>query len=239
MTSCTNCDSPMTGNYCATCGQPAHIKRINVHYIMHEIQHVLHVEKGLIYTVKELLIRPGQRVREYITENRNRLVKPVIFIIITSLIYTVISHYFHLDVGYIEFKDTAGSGVNIINDWVQNHYGYSNILMGIFIALWTKLFFRKYGYNFFEILILLCFVMGIGMLLFSVFAIAEGLSHLKLMPISAFVFFVYSAWAIGQFFDKQKFANYLKAFGAYMLGMISFSIVTTLLGVALNVFIAH
>jgi len=34
--------------------------------------------------------------------------------------------------------------------------------MGIVIAMWSGLFFRKYGYNFYEILILLCFVMGMG-----------------------------------------------------------------------------
>ena len=72
-----------------------HLKRIDGHYILHEIEHIFHFERGILYTVRELLIRSGKTVREFITDNRNRLVKPIIFIIITSLIYTLVVHFFN------------------------------------------------------------------------------------------------------------------------------------------------
>jgi hypothetical protein len=230
MDNCTNCSYVVNQNYCPNCGQPSKLKRIDSHYILHEIEHVLHFEKGIFYTIKELLVRPGQNVRAFISENRNRLVKPIIFVIVSSLIYTIISHFFHLEEGYVAYNDAKSSATGVIFNWIQNHYGYANIIMGVFIAFWIKLFFRKYGYNFFEILILLCFVMGVGMLLFSVFAVLEGVTQLHLMQVAGIVGFIYCAWAIGQFFDKTKMANYLKAFAAYVLGMITFTFAAMFVG---------
>lgn len=81
------------------------LKRIDGHYIAHEIEHILHFERGILYTVKGLLIAPGASVRQFINENRSRLVKPIIFIIITSLIYSVVNHFFHIEEGYMQIKE--------------------------------------------------------------------------------------------------------------------------------------
>jgi hypothetical protein len=232
---CRNCSHTVNGNFCGHCGQPVNIKRVDSHYILHEIQHVLHFEKGILYTIKELLIRPGQNIKEFIGDNRSRLVKPILFIIITSLIYTIINHFFHIEQGYIVYTGTKKSAVGSIVDWVQNHYGYGNIMMGIFISFWLKLFFKKYNYNFFEILILLCFVMGVGMLIFSFFAFIEGLTKYSLMKVSGPMGVAYCTWAIAQFFNKKKVSSYLKAFIAYSLGMLTFSISIGGLGILIDI----
>ena len=234
---CTNCDHEINLNYCPNCGQAAKLKRIDGHYIVHEIEHVLHFEKGILYTIKELLTKPGENVRYFISENRSRLVKPIIFIIVTSLIYSLVNHFYHIEEGYVHYDESSKSTTGLIFKWVQDHYGYSNIIMGIFIAVWTKLLFRKYGYNFFEILILLCFVMGIGMLIFALFAFLQGITKIDLMQIAGFVGIAYCTWAIGQFFDKKKPLNYLKAFASYMLGMISSGLFAIALGTLIDSFI--
>lgn len=234
---CTNCDHEINLNYCPNCGQAAKLKRIDGHYIIHEIEHVLHFEKGILYTIRELFLKPGENVRSFISENRSRLVKPIIFIIVTSLIYSVINHFYHIEEGYVHYDESSKSTTGLIFKWVQDHYGYSNIIMGIFIAVWTKLIFRKYGYNFFEILILLCFVMGIGMLIFALFAFLQGIIKIDLMQIAGFVGIAYCSWAIGQFFDKRRPVNYLKAFASYMLGMISSGLFAIGLGTLIDSFI--
>lgn len=197
------------------------LQRIDGHYIIHEIEHVLHFERGILYTVKELILKPGENVRRYISDNRTRLVKPIIFIIVTSLVYSLVNHFFHIEDGYVKYDSSTKSTTSAIFEWVQGHYGYANIVMGIFIAFWAKLFFRKYGYNFFEILILLCFVMGMGMLFCAFFALIQGLTNVNLMQFGGILGVAYCSWAIGQFFDKKKPVNYLKAFAAYCLGMLT------------------
>ncbi|MCF6308781.1 MAG: DUF3667 domain-containing protein [Flavobacteriaceae bacterium] len=234
---CKNCNAKINQNYCPNCGQPTKLKRINGQYILSEIGSVLNFDKGILFTIKELLLRPGQSIRNFVLDDRNRLVKPVIFIIVTSLIYSLINHFFHIEEGYMKFEETKQSTTGHIFIWVQDHYGYANIIMGIFIVLWIKLFFRKYNYNFFEILILLCFIMGIGMLIFSIFAIFKVLTHIDLMQIASIVSVLYSAWAIGQFFDKSKFSNYVKAFFSYLLGFLTFTFTVILIGTLIDLVI--
>lgn len=229
----------VAGNSCINCGQQTNVKRIDRHYIMHEIEHVLHFERGILYTIRELLVRPGENVRYFISEDRSRLVKPVIFIIVTSLIYSLITHFFHLEQGYVNYDEKKESATGVIFKWVQDHYGYGNIIMGIFIALWVKVFFKKYAYNFFEILILLCFAMGIAMLIFAISAIIQGLTQVDLTQIASVVGIGYCSWAIGQFFDKKRIVNYIKALAAYMLGMITFTAAAIMLGALIELMIKH
>ncbi|AWG21512.1 hypothetical protein FFWV33_08205 [Flavobacterium faecale] len=226
---CKNCSQEVNDNFCSHCGQPTAVKRIDGHYIVHEIEHVLHFERGILFTVKELIIAPGETVRNYILDNRNRLVKPIIFIIITSLIYTITANYFHVEDGYMKYDGDQKSALSSIFKWMNAHYGYANIFMGAFIALWAKLLFKKYQFNFFEILIMLCFVMGMGMLFYAVAALVQGLTHLEVMPIGTVVIYIYMTWAIGQFFDKTKKVSYLKAFGATILGSITFVLAVVIL----------
>jgi hypothetical protein len=238
---CKNCNKDINSKFCPDCGQPTSIKRIDGHYIIHEIEHVLHFERGILYTIKELITNPGQNIRNYLDENRSRLVKPIIFIILTSLIYSLTVSIFQIEDGYVKFEgdETKYSTQFKITQWIQSHYGYANLIMGVFIALWVKLFFKKHRLNLFEILILLCFVMGMGMLIFSVFGFIQGLTNLNLMSIGGIVGIGYCSWAIANFFGKKQFINYVKAFFAYILGMITFIFLATGLGILIDIIKGH
>ncbi|WP_233524379.1 DUF3667 domain-containing protein [Mucilaginibacter conchicola] len=215
------------------------MKRVDGHYLAHEIQHQLHFEKGILYTIKELLLRPGRSIRQFISDDRNRLVKPVAFVVIASLVYSTINHFFHIEDGYVSYKEADKSAVGGVFEWMQHHYGYANIIMGVFIALWTKLFFRKHNYNFFEILIVLCFVMGIGMLIFSVFNLIEAFTKIKLMTAAGVIGFAYCTWGIAQFFGGRKVMDYVKSLSAYLLGYLTSMILAILLGVLLDIITKH
>lgn len=236
---CKNCNAEVTSKFCPDCGQPISLKRIDGHYVIHEIEHILHFERGILFTIKELITNPGQNIRNYLSENRSRLVKPIIFIIITSLIYSITTSFFHIEDGYIKFE---GGNLNTpvkIFKWIQSHYGYANIIMGIFITFWLKVFFRKHQYNIFELLILLCFVMGIAMLIFAIFSLIQGVTTINVMNIGGIVGVIYCSWAIGSFFGKEKILNYVKAFFAYTLGMITFTVTSVSLGILIDFIFKH
>jgi hypothetical protein len=238
---CKNCNKEINSKFCPDCGQPTTLKRIDGHYIIHEIEHVLHFERGILYTIRELITNPGQNIRKYLTENRSRLVKPIIFIIITSLIYSITINIFNIEEEYVKFE---GESANLSTPkkvfiWIQGHYGYANIIMGVFIAFWIKVFFKRYKFNFFEILIMLCFVMGVAMLIYSVFAMLEGLTSLKISQIGGIMGILFCTWAIGQFFAKEKFFNYVKALFAYLLGMVTFTVLAFVLGLLIDLIIKH
>lgn len=207
--------------------EPVVLKRIDAHYITHEIQHLLHFEKGFLYTVKELLLRPGKTVRNFLSEDRSRLVKPVIFIIFTSVLFTLIMHSLHINYSYFNIDEILLLKGKIrskeIGAWTASHMGYTNMIMGVFIALWIKLFFNKSDHNIFEIFVLLCFVMAEALIIFSVFIlVANTLDSPIIALVGVLLFFIYITWAVGQFFGERKAINYVKAVLAYWLGNFSY-----------------
>lgn len=225
MPTCNNCDETTNGKFCSNCGASIELQRIDMHYLYHEILHLVHFEKGFLYTVKELTIRPGAAVNNYLQKSRARFMKPVTYLILTSLLFTIVSYLFNANEILNNYFTTqqAESSIAAIQSWIQTHYGYTNIVMGFFIAICIKFIFRKFQYNIFEITILICFIMG-QFMLFSALQILfiNVLSPSILFTLLTIVGFIYPTWAIGQFFDKSKISSYVKAFIAYLMGYILF-----------------
>ena len=235
MNICKKCKSEFHGNYCSNCGHPQEIERINSRYIMSEIGSVLNLQKGFFFTIKELFIRPGQNIKTFISEDRNRLVKPIMFILICSLTYTIFEQIFEFKDRYIDLQfDGSDSAISLIFQWITQNYGYSNILMSVFVAIWIKIFYRKYDYNFYEILILLLFVSGMQMLIFSLLGVLESLAKTPILSFGTYIVLIYAFWATAQFFDKRKMLNYLKAPISYFLGLITFFLVALGIGLLID-----
>lgn len=231
MNLCKKCANEFEGNYCPICGHPQKLERINGRYILSEIASVLNFQKGILRTIKELLLRPGQNIQQFISEDRNRLVKPILFILICSLTYTLFVQIFEFKDGYIDFQfDDSKSAMTLIFKWITQNYGYSNILIAVFVAIWIKVFYRKYDYNFYEIFILLLFIGGMEMLMLSFLGTLESWTKMRVLSVGAKIVLIYTFWAIGQFFDKRKILNYVKAPISYFLGFITFIVVALGIG---------
>jgi hypothetical protein len=240
MNNCKNCNAPITGKYCSNCGKPAELRKINGQYILNEIGDFFSANKGFLYTIKKLLTTPGDAVREFIEIDRFRFVKPIAFLIITSLIYAIINQFFNI--GASEFYDQSaieeGSTTALIFDWMLIKYpGYSGIISGFFMAFWIKLFFKKSGYNIFEIFILICFVSGITTLFMSVVAIIQGLTGFKLVLSANYLGIIYFAWAIGQFFGRKKIGSYIKVLLSFLLGSVVLGFFIGIIGTLIDAFI--
>ena len=236
VTICKRCSAPMSGKHCSNCGMPIHPPKIDRKYIISEIGRVVNLERGIFYTVKELLLRPGHSVRLFILEDRNRLVKPFIFTIVCAVIYTLVQRALKFNDGYLSynFDNLEATAIGHMLDWVSQNYGYANIIMTLFIAMWLRLFFNKYKYNFYEIIILLCYVIGMNMLMFTVFGLIESLVSWPALDLGVNISFIYTAWAIGKFFDGSKKLNYAKAFLSYFLGMATFILVIFIIGATIQ-----
>ncbi len=217
---CKNCNSEVGGNFCSNCGYPKELKRIDGEYILNEISSVINFDKGIFYTIKELLIRPGYAVKEFILEDRKRLIKPILFLIVCSLVYSIAEQFLKIENGYLnmDFGGLNDKPIGKILNWVTKNYGYANILMAVFTTMWIKIFFRKYRYNVYEIFILLCFSMGISMLILALFGAIEMISNYPVLKYGVYITIIYSAWAIGQFFNAKNKWNYLKGILCHFLG---------------------
>jgi len=244
MKNCKNCNHQIAEKYCPNCGQSASLKRIDGHYIIHEIQHLLHFEKGIFFTAKQLFLKPGIAIREYIDDNRNRLMKPVPFLILTSLLFTFAGHFFDPKKFYGNQDETeklfGKSHISDIMFWIQGHFGYANIIEAVFIALAVRVIFRKHHYNWYEITTLMCFIIGQSMLYFTVESLfIPIMSRQIFMTILSIIAFVYPTWVIGQFYGKSKVSSYVKAFFAFILGYLFFYVTIILTGLIIDLLTKH
>lgn len=223
---CKYCNTPLHGKYCSHCGESSEFKRIDWSYFSHNFEHFIHSDRGFPYTLKQLVVRPGEAIRNFIGGERNRMTKPFVFLILCGIFYAFANYLFHFNEiePSVENKDMYP-----VLKWTADHYSYFNLLAGIINVFWIRLFFRKSGYNFFELMTLMCYTIGVTVLIDGVLGFFE--KHWNFPALGFIVGVVYLSWAIGQFFGR-KWSNYLKALLACLLGFVSLAI---LLGVIVMV----
>jgi hypothetical protein len=147
---CLNCDAKVEQNYCPVCGQKTDTHRITAkHFVMHDLLHgVWHLEKGILFTLKEALLRPGYAALAYIKGKRIRYYN--IFYLSLLLIATIflLSHWqnklYHSDNSVFE------SNGERLRAFVSN---WSKPLIFTFVPLTAIngwLMFRKLRLNFAE-----------------------------------------------------------------------------------------
>lgn len=241
-TNCRNCSKEVTGKFCSDCGYPRELKRIDGQYITAEIRSILNFEKGIFYTIKELFVRPGATVKSFIERDRSRIVKPIIFLIFCSLIYTIGQQFLNYETGYINFniEDPKNPPVVVkVFNWFSQNYGYANILMAIFIAMWIRIFFRKHNYNYYEIYTLLCYLIGNSVLIYTLLGIVETIVDFPVLQLGIFAVSIYCSWGIAQFFDQHKKMNYIKGFLSYLFGIVTSLILFFGVGIGLSLLFTH
>jgi len=89
---CANCEAPITGDYCARCGE-----RIVDHdaltlrgFARSSFHAMSDLETGLLPTLKWLLTRPGFLTREYLDGRRRPYVRPLRLFLIINVLYFLV-----------------------------------------------------------------------------------------------------------------------------------------------------
>lgn len=211
------------------------LERINGKYIWSEISSVINFDKGIFYTIKELFFRPGNTVRDFLLYDRKRLVKPIFFVIFSSLFFVIAQQILGFNTGTSP-ENIKSPGVIKAFEWVGRNFGIVNILLGFFIGLWIRLFFLKSKFNIYEIFVLVFFVIGIGNLIFTFFGIVESVTGYENGDLTYVIALLYSAWAIGNFFNKTKVLSYFKGLLAYIFGTTTGSFIIVLVGILIDLF---
>ena len=210
------------------------LERIDGKYIWNEISSVLNFDKGIFYTIKELFIQPGKTVREFLIYDRKRLVKPIIFVIFSSLFFVINQQVFGFQTGTAP-DNIDSEGVKKAFEWVGKNFGIVNTLLSFFIGFWIRLFFLKSKFNIYEIFILVFFTIGVGNIIFTIFGIIESGTGFDVNNLAYLVALLYSAWAIGNFFSKKSFWSYFKGLLAYVFGTTMGSFLIVLIGILIDV----
>lgn len=159
---CLNCNHKLTGTYCVHCGQEANTLRINSRHLAEELQHgLLHIDKGLLYTIKELFLRPGKTIHNYLDGKRVRYARPFLFLLICGAVYSLLFHFF----GYFPMEEMNSHDTPLFDyiplyKWYSTDYSLTVLLLIPFYALATYVMFHKQGYNYIEHLVVFSYLSG-------------------------------------------------------------------------------
>jgi hypothetical protein len=200
---CLNCHEEITRKFCPNCGQKADTHRIGfVHFIAHDLLHgMFHLERGIVFTLKEALIRPGKAALDYISGKRicyyNVFYLSLVLIGLAILLY-------HVGAASVPIKGTDAGSQEVVDLLTNN---IKMIVLGFvpLLAINARLLFWKTRLNLAEHFIVAGFTF-VGVLLLTdvvltVNAIAkittEGVFVYWVMFVLSIFALLFPFWAYG------------------------------------------
>lgn len=242
---CKNCEQNFEGKFCATCGQNSKVKKINFKYLVADIQEsLLQVNRGFFFTLKELFTRPGHAIRDFLEGKRVRHYKPVAYLLVTSTIYILFTYLMDrntfIEDAIIGFNE--GASENNPNtdfsylDWIADKQIYVTLLLIPLFSLSSYLAFIKSKYNFFEHLVINCYIIGQQMIFhsISVFFIYKE-NFFLLIPF--IVSILYNYWTFTQVFNNKKSTTKIALiFSTYFIFFLILIAIFFIVGAFVNLF---
>ncbi len=152
---CKNCNQPVQNKYCSHCGQKTSTARISFAHLFHELIHgIFHIDHGFLFTARELLIRPGIMVKNYLAGHRVRYFNPFTFCVIIGGVNAYLLQKVHwqglfIDLDILNKKDVHQEVWNVS----LKYFTYRLLLSIPFLSLVTYFFYYKKHYLFIEHLI--------------------------------------------------------------------------------------
>lgn len=233
---CLNCNLQVIDNYCHNCGQKSSVHRYSIkHFVAHDFIHgVWHVDKGILFTLKELFTRPGHSVREFIQGKRANYFNFVTLILVILTVSSLLSPYVHIKLADL----MPGSNRSAMNSFEEFATKYPKILIVVTIplnSLFSFIWFRKAKLNYSENLVLNSYKaaaeLTIG-LVFSIFAIfytqTKTLALIYLAVIAPSLY-IYGIWYYFQFYSAYGYSKKALFFRSILV-ILSYSIFQAIVG---------
>ena len=139
---CHNCGTEFADNFCPRCGQRAEMGRVGWNSIKDNIAVLWGMDsRSFVYTLVQLLGRPGYMVRDYISGHRQVSFPPVKMLVFVCLFVVIVESVFHVKNDVIGFKFHVQEVDDIIA-WINSQKSWATLFLQSFYILPTWLVFR-------------------------------------------------------------------------------------------------
>lgn len=139
---CNNCGNDFTGNYCPFCSQRAGSGRIGWHSVRQGVMDIWGLgTRSLLYSVWQLLLRPGYIIGDYIDGKRQVSFPPVKMLFIVAVIYSMVVYWFLPDVLHVSINGDAEQEDELFQ-WFKNHFSWAVLIISTLAILPTWVMFR-------------------------------------------------------------------------------------------------
>jgi hypothetical protein len=211
------------------------IARISWKSLTEHFLEQLNLERGLGYTVKQLLARPRAAVEEYLFEDRHRMVKPLGFLLLVVAIAAYLSSFllnFERELGPLLAQDPFFQSLpEDIRKLFIRFFNLSQQYFNLFLmsnipatTLATYLIFRDKQLNFPEHLVINVYIFSIQTLL--ILPLIPFMVKVPVLPFMVLILNIgYFYYALTKIFDQAWKAGALKTLVVYMLTQFIQSIV--------------
>ena len=143
---CNNCGLMFSGNFCPRCSQKADIGRINWRSVRNGIMDIWGLgTRSLLYSIWQLLMRPGYFISDYISGKRQVSFPPVKMLFIVTVIYSIIIYWLFPKVFGIQLHDIDEGSRQLLGNyynWYESHFSWAMLGMSVLAIIPTWVMFR-------------------------------------------------------------------------------------------------
>lgn len=170
------------------------------------------MDKGLLFNLKNLTIRPKITILQYVNGKRKYILNPISYAIITISIYLFLDSLLprgtRPKLSKVDIYGAQEMGVKL-GYFIRDKMKYLWLTYALYSSFFTRIFYKKY--NFFEHLAINCFILGHA----TIIAILTRLIYNRELIIFNFLVFVYIS-----ILQYKVFKNPKDAFGTAALSLI-------------------
>lgn len=212
---CKNCGHRTKSNFCPQCGQSTNVEKLTLSNFLADIfSSIFQVNRGFLYSLKELFIRPGHSIREYLNGRRKNHFKPVAYAFTFSTIYFILSQFTKQGTfineaieGFYNYPDSSkeGNQFKILN-WLAKNFAFTMLMLLPLTSLASFIAFLNTGFNYIEHFVLNAYITGQQAFLYTISIILGFLTNFYDCWISV-IFFIsvaYTFYVFFQFFTQQS-----------------------------------
>jgi len=228
------------------------VKRITMKQVMNSAIDAFNIERGGIYTIKQLLINPGAAVLDYLGANRFHYVPPFRILIVTTAIALFM-------IGAAELPEQAATDFSTgFNSSIEDRdsdreksqqvlesifhlmelvQGYTNLILWTFIpfiALFTWLINLKRKFNYAEHIVFQTYLFCLSNILSLLFPLDHFLPGWVIFLVVCILMFFYYTYGYKEFLNKSWMRSF---FETCLILIFSLTFWSVLLGVSLMLYL--
>ena len=195
---------------------------------------VLNLERGIGYTFRELLLRPGKAIREYLFVDRSRLVKPLPLLLLMATLTALSSfHFLNLESELVaakppqDFPPAIWDAISRLLPLVRQYFHLALISNLPAYALATYLIFRDQALYYTEHLVINIYLICLQSV-FSLISIPLIPKYPAAGTALALLSLVYYYFAVTKIFKQRWWQGFWKAVAVFILGQFFYSLILTL-----------
>ena len=238
---CKNCGNHVVENFCSHCGQKSNTRRIDFSNFFSEFSESLfQINKGFFYTLKELSVRPGKSINEFLNGKRKRHFKPIAYLLTLSTVYFLTTQFTNQNTliddvidGWMNGATDQDSKVEIpkIASWFLTNYAYSTLLLLPIFSLASYISFFKFGKTYLEHVVLNSYITGHQAIFYSLFVVlGTAIDSHVMEALPVFIAVSYTFWVFWQFFSEgNRIIHILRTVLTYVLYLIFCSLLSVTL----------